>query len=314
MIPALILTAGMATRLRPLSLVRAKAAVPVAGRPLVSRILARLRSAGVTDAVLNLHHLPHTITRVVGDGSDLGMRVRYSWERPILGSAGGARLALPLLDGPTFLIANGDTMTDADLPALVAAHRHSGALVTLAVTSNPDPQKYGGIVVGPDGAMTGFTTRGSTEVSWHFVGLQVAEARAFASLEAGTPCESVGALYPALVAASPGSVRTHRCAAEFFDVGTPDDYLTTSRLLAGREGSATLHGLRTHIDATARVEDSILWDDVEVGARSTVRACIVTDGVRVPDDTSWVGVSVRSAFGELAPGERRIGELAVASL
>jgi NDP-sugar pyrophosphorylase family protein len=268
----------------------------------------------VTEAVLNLHHLPHTITRIVGDGSDLGVRVRYSWERPLLGSAGGPRLALPLLDAPTFLIANGDTMTDAHIPSLVTSHRRSGALVTLAVTPNPDPRKYGGIVVGPDGAMTGFTSRGSTDVSWHFVGLQVAEARAFASLEAGTPCESVRALYLALVAASPGSVRTHTCAAEFFDIGTPDDYLATSRLLAGREGTAALTGLRTRIDATARVEDCVLWDDVEVGAGSSMRACIVTDGVRVPAGTSWVGVSVRSASGELAPGERRIGELAVASL
>lgn len=314
MIPALILTAGLATRLRPLSLVRAKAAVPVAGQPLVSRILAQLRSAGVTDAVLNLHHLPHTITRVVGDGSDLGVRVRYSWERPILGSAGGPRLALPLLDGSTFLIANGDTMTDADIPALVAAHRHSGALVTLAVTPNPDPQKYGGIVVAPDGAMTGFTSRGSIEMSWHFVGLQVAEGQAFASLEEGAACESVAALYPALIAASPGSVRVHMCTAEFFDIGTPDDYLRTSLVLARREDGATLHGLRTRIDATARVEDSILWDDVDVGAGSTLRACIVTDGVRVPADTSWSRVSLRSAAGELAPGERHIGELAVASL
>ena len=117
MIPALVLTAGLATRLRPLSLVRAKAAVPVAGQPLVRRILAQLRAAGVSEAVLNLHLLPHTIAGVVGDGSDLGMRVRYSWERPILGSAGGPRLALPLLDESTFLITNGDTLTDAGIPA-----------------------------------------------------------------------------------------------------------------------------------------------------------------------------------------------------
>ena len=235
MIPALVLTAGLATRLRPLSLVRAKAAVPVAGQPLVRRILAQLRSAGVTDAVLNLHHLPHTITGVVGDGSDLDMRVRYSWERPILGSAGGPRLALPLLDGSTFLIANGDTLADVDIPSLVAAHRRSGALVTLAVTPSPDPKKYGGIVADADGSMTGFTTAGSTEASWHFVGLQVAESDAFASVEAGSPCESVRALYPALIAARPGSVRVHACAAEFFDIGTPDDYRHTSRLLAQRE-------------------------------------------------------------------------------
>src|SRR5687767_8573965 len=97
MVPALVLTAGLARRLRPLSLVRAKAALPVAGVPLVHRILRSLAASGVTDAVLNLHHLPHTLTRLVGDGSALGMRVRYSWEVPVLGPAGGPRRAVPLL-------------------------------------------------------------------------------------------------------------------------------------------------------------------------------------------------------------------------
>ena len=314
MIPALILTAGLATRLRPLSFVRAKAAVPVAGQPLITRVLRQLRAAGVTDAVLNLHHLPHTLTRIVGDGSDLDMRVRYSWEMPILGSAGGPRQALPLLGAPTFLIANGDTLTDVDIGALVAAHRHSGALVTMAAVPNTEPQKYGGVVVGTDGAITGFTKRGSSEASYHFIGLQVAEAAAFASLNAGTPCESVDAVCPALIADRPGSVRAHVCTAEFLDIGTPNDYLRTSLLLARRESGALPQGARTNVDVTARVDESILWDDVEVGAGSMLRECVVADGARVPGDTSWTGVTLRPATGELAPGERRIGELAVASL
>ena len=105
----------------------------MAGEPLVRRILrASARTAGVTDAVLNLHHLPHTLTRCVGDGADLGMRVRYSWEMPVLGSAGGPRHALPLLAGPvrragsTFLIVNGDTLTDVDIGAVIADHERSG--------------------------------------------------------------------------------------------------------------------------------------------------------------------------------------------
>lgn len=314
MIPALVLTAGVATRLRPLSFVRAKAALPVAGQPLITRILRQLREAGVTDAVLNLHHLPHTLTRVVGDGSDLDMHVRYSWEMPILGSAGGPRQALPLVGASTFLIANGDTLTDVDMPALVAAHRRSGALVTMAAVPNTEPQKYGGVVVGTDGAITGFTRRGASQASYHFVGVQVAEREAFASLKAGTPYESVGAVYPALISARPGSVRAHVCTAEFFDIGTPADYLHTSLLLAGRQGGGLPRGARTRVDPTARVEQSILWDDVEVGSGSMLRECVVADGARVPGDTSWIGVTLRQAIGELAPGERRIGELAVASL
>jgi NDP-sugar pyrophosphorylase family protein len=314
MIPALILTAGLATRLRPLSLVRAKAALPVAGVPLIIRILRSLAAAGVTDAVLNLHHLPQTLTRIVGDGSDVGVRVRYSWENPVLGSAGGPRQALPLLGASTFLIVNGDTLAGIDIPALIAAHRQSGALVTMAATANDRPEKYGGIVASPDGGVSGFSKRGSTEPSYHFVGVQVAERDAFASLAPGSAYESTGAVYPALIRERPGSVRVHVSAAEFHDIGTPDDYLRTSLLFSRREANGPVSGARTLIDPSARIEESVLWDDVEVGAGSMLRQCIVTDGAQVPDDTSWVGVSLRRAGGELAPGERRIGDLAIASI
>ena len=104
------------------------------------------------------------------------------------------------------------------------------------------------------------------------------------------------------------------CSAEFLDIGTPDDYLRTSLLLARREGGAPQRGAGTLVDPTALIDESILWDDVEVGAGSTLRGCVVADGARVPGDTSWNGVTLRPAIGDLAPGERRIGELAVASL
>lgn len=314
MIPALVLTAGLATRLRPLSHVRAKAALPVAGHALITRILRSLRSAGVTDAVLNLHHLPQTLTRIVGDGSDLGIRVRYSWENPVLGSAGGPRQALPLLEASTFLIVNGDTLTDVDITALVAAHRQSGALVTMAAAANANPEKYGGIVASPDGIVTGFAKPGSAQPSYLFVGVQVAEAEVFAGLAGGTPYESVGAVYPALMSQRPGAVRTHVCATELLDIGTPDDYLRSSLLLSSREGTGIAQGARTRVDPTARLLDSILWDDVQVGEGSLLKQCIVTDGARVPEDTSWIGVTLRRANGDLAPGERRIGDLAIASI
>src|SRR5918997_5280990 len=131
--PALVLTAGLATRLRPLSDVRAKAALPVAGEPIISRILRWLHDAGVRRVVLNLHHRPETITRIVGDGADWNLDVRYSWEVPVLGSAGGPRRELPLLDADRFLIVNGDTLTDCDLRAVAEQHVDTAALVTLAL-------------------------------------------------------------------------------------------------------------------------------------------------------------------------------------
>jgi NDP-sugar pyrophosphorylase family protein len=327
MIPALVLTAGLATRLRPLSFVRAKAALPVAGEPLVRRILRDLRASGITDAVLNIHHLPHTLTARVGDGADLGMRVRYSWEMPVLGSAGGPRHALPLLaaapsgSGSTFLIVNGDTLTNVEIGAVIDDHRRSGALVTMAVIRNEEPEKYGGVVVEDDGVVTGFVRRGSRQPSYHFIGVQAAEPGAFAGLPDNTPHESVAALYPALMAARRGAVRAFVCTAEFMDIGTPADYLQTSRQLAARDASALgvrprtyEAGARSTVPESARVEGSILWDDVVVGEGTMLRECVVTDRVHVPADTSWIGVTLRRADGELAANERRLGDLAIASL
>src|SRR3974390_1011520 len=101
---ALVMAAGLGTRLRPLTTLRAKPALEVAGEPAIRRIVAWLTRQGIVDVVVNLHYLPHTITSVLGDGSDLGARVRYSWEQPeILGSAGGPRQALDIIGEETFL-------------------------------------------------------------------------------------------------------------------------------------------------------------------------------------------------------------------
>src|SRR5690349_16214737 len=194
MIPALVLTAGLATRLRPLSLVRAKAALPVAGQPLVVRIVRWLRGAGITDVVLNLHHHPETLTRLVGDGQDFGVRVRYSWETPVLGSAGGPKRAAPILGAPRFLVVNGDTLTTLDLAPLLADHERSGALVTMAGVPNTEPHKYSGLIAGADGVMRGVAPRGSPEPSYHYFGVQVVEAAAFDTVPPDTPYESVAAL------------------------------------------------------------------------------------------------------------------------
>src|SRR6185503_7259404 len=88
---ALVLTAGLGTRLEPLTYLRAKAAVPVNGETLARRVIRWLAAHGVRELVLNLHHLPATNTGSTGHGFDLGASIRYSWENPVLGSAGGPR-------------------------------------------------------------------------------------------------------------------------------------------------------------------------------------------------------------------------------
>jgi NDP-sugar pyrophosphorylase family protein len=319
---ALLLTAGLGTRLRPLTYVRAKAAVPINGEALVRRVIGTLAATGVRDLVLNLHHLPASIAGLVGDGSDLGVAVRYSWEQPVLGSAGGPRHALPLVtdsEDEDFLIVNGDTLTDVDVWSLLARHRASGALVTMALIPNPRPNQYGGVTVDPDGWITGFTRARPSEGGtagpspYHFVGVQVARARAFASLEDGMPAESVNALYPRLIAEHPKSVAACISQASFLDIGTPRACLDTSLALAEVEG-ARLTGARTSIGESAMLIRSLVWDDVTVGARAQLRECIVADGVHIPDGARYERCAIVSA-GNRTPvdGERIDGDLLVRS-
>jgi mannose-1-phosphate guanylyltransferase len=271
---ALILCAGLGTRLRPLTAVRAKPAIPVAGEPMVRRIASWLVSNGVDDLVVNLHHRPETLTAVLGDGGDLGARVRYSWELPqILGSAGGPRLARPILGADTFLIVNGDTLTDVDLEQLAGAHAASGALATLSLVPNREFLRYGGVTIDGDGRVTGFVRRGpAAEGSCHFIGVQAVSGRVFDAVEPGAAANSIGGVYDELIASQPGAVRGVLSDAAFHDVGTPADYWRTSLAVAAAEGKSSA--------------PSILWDDVEVGAGAQLDECIVTDGVRVPAGAS----------------------------
>ncbi len=127
--PALVLTAGLATRLQPLSSVRAKAALPVAGEALVTRILRWLHAAGIRRVVLNLHHRPESITRIVGDGSRARTSRCATRGKPRSSARPAARRApLPLLEADRFLIVNGDTLTDCrPARARRAARRHQRA-------------------------------------------------------------------------------------------------------------------------------------------------------------------------------------------
>lgn len=276
-VPALVLTAGLATRLQPLSSIRAKAALPVAGTPLVARILKGLRNAGVASTVLNLHHRADTITRIVGDGSAFGVGVRYSWEAEILGSAGGPARAIPLLAADRFLIVNGDTLADVDLREMVKRHIDSNALVTMAVVDGRPG--YNGVVADADGIVRGF---GRDPAAFHFIGIQVVNASIFAGVNPDVKSETVHGIYPAVVASRPGAVRVFHSGAEFFDIGSPRDYLDTAITIARREGKPLDRGRDCAIAADATLADTIVWDRVTVGAAARLSECVVADDVVVP--------------------------------
>ena len=298
---ALVLTAGLGTRLEPLTSIRAKPAIPIAGTPLIRHIITRLVADGIINITLNLHHRPETVTAVVGDGSDLGARVRYSWELPrILGSAGGPRRALDIIAADRFFLINGDTISDVSLGAVAESHTRSGALVTLALVPNERYLQYGGVCLDSDGAVTGFVRRGpSARGSFHLFGIQMVERGVFAELAAGEPVSSVGGVYDRLIEQQPGAIRGYVTRARYWDIGTVDDYWRTS--ITWPSAPLPHVGARVRLAASARVSGSILWDDIQVGEDATLEECIVTDGVEVPARSTYRRVIlVRAASGALA--------------
>jgi N-acetyl-alpha-D-muramate 1-phosphate uridylyltransferase len=138
MLPVAILAGGLATRLRPLTQTLPKALLPVAGRPFIHWQLALLARQGVTQVVLCAGHLGEQIQAVVGDGSDFGVTVRYSFDGAVLLGTGGAlKHALPML-GAAFFVLYGDSYLRCSLPMVQTAYEASAAPGLMTVFCNED--------------------------------------------------------------------------------------------------------------------------------------------------------------------------------
>lgn len=152
---ALILCAGEGTRLRPLTQDRPKPMLPVGGRPLLEYLIVLLRDQGVREVAINVHYRREVIQAHFGDGLPWGVRIHYSVEERLLGSAGAlCRLRDYFTD--TFVVMYGDLYTDADVRPLAAFHRRRGALLTMALHEAEEPTREGIVAAEPD---TGRVTR-----------------------------------------------------------------------------------------------------------------------------------------------------------
>lgn len=147
---AMVLAAGLGTRLRPLTFELPKPMVPVLDRPVMAHIVDLLDRHGYDDVVANLHYFPDTIREYFGD------RLTYREEPELLGTAGGVRNCADFLDGGPFLIISGDALTDIDLGAFVARHKQAGGIGTLAVKRVQDTREFGVVLHDADGRITGF--------------------------------------------------------------------------------------------------------------------------------------------------------------
>lgn len=193
---AMILAAGFGTRLRPLTDNIPKPLLPIGGRPMIEYNLLLLKSYGITEIIINLHHCGEQIIKTLGDGSHLGLSLTYSPEKgEPLGTGGGIKKAGAFFKDTTFIVINGDILIDIDLDKLISSHREKQGLVTLVLRACDDFSKFGAIEIDDNNQIQNIL--GKLEIKkkptrkFMFTGLHVIEAQVLEDIPTNVPYYSI---------------------------------------------------------------------------------------------------------------------------
>jgi NDP-sugar pyrophosphorylase family protein len=286
----MILAAGYGTRLWPLTEDRTKPAIPFLGRPLVGYVAEYLARFGFREVVVNLHHRPESVREALGDGSRFGVRLSYVEEKEILGTSGALDNARHLLEDDTFIVVNGKIVTDINLAEALETHRRTKALATLVLRPNPARERFS-VVNTQDGLVTGFggmpQPRGASDnagdeagVPLMFTGIQILEPRIFSYIPRGVFSHSTTDVYPQAIAQGE-PIAAHVAEGMWYELSTIERYLYISLALMAQEGRSLEIGEGSFVSASAKVRDSILWENVKIGEGASVRRAILGDGVEI---------------------------------
>jgi mannose-1-phosphate guanylyltransferase len=296
----MVLAAGRGLRMRPLTNLVAKPALPVLNRPLLAYTLEHLARSGVREAIVNVFHLGATVVEALQAESGLGLKVTYSREARLLGTGGGPRRVVDALGDEPFLLVNGDVVCDFDLRALVRAHVRGGARATLALLPNPDPRSYSRVVTDPAGRIRSLAglpraSRGRTSL---FTGVHVLDPSLLQALAPG-PSDIVRDLYVPYIEAG-GRLMGVRVKGHWWDFGSPRAYLASQRAMLGLprfrgrgiDPSARIHpkasvvrsvvGPGCRVGEGASIVESVLWAGTVVGAGASVRGSVVAGATLAP--------------------------------
>ena len=322
---AMVMAAGLGTRLRPLTDVLPKPMMPVANRPVLHHLLNLLRRHDVRELGINLHAFPEMIESYFGDGSNLDMSIHWSYEPELLGTAGGTKKLEDLWGGEPILVTSGDGLHDVDVTALLGHHRRTGALATLTVKPVTDPSAYGVVILDRDTRVRGFQEkprRDEARSDLANCGIYVIEPELLERIPADSFVDFGEDVWPSLVAANE-EIYAYTTMAYWNDVGDLDE-LRNSILdavlghvrveIPGEEiapGVWAEEGCR--IDSSARIDGPVVLGanvvieaeaqvrgpaaigaDCHVAKAAALRSATLLPGSLVPDE----GIAIAGIFGD----------------
>lgn len=226
---AMVLAAGIGTRLRPLTNSLPKPLLPLGPHPLLVWNLLLLRKHGITKVMINLHYLGEQIQAIIGDGSQWGLHVTYSVEPVLLGTGGGLKQVESFFEGEPFLVVNGDTVFDLDLSAMIAHHRQADAIATMALRDDSDVEQWGVIETDPQDRVLTITGRGQSAsvareamIRRMFAGIHVIDPVLLRHIPQGVPSSIIDAYVLWLERGA--MVSSYLLTSYWSDVGTPERY------------------------------------------------------------------------------------------
>ena len=322
---ALILAGGKGTRLRPLTVYTPKPIVPICNRPFLLYQIDTLRRAGVTDITLSLSYQPEKIEQQLGDGSQFGVKLKYTVEPQPMGTAGAYKFAEDLIREPT-VVFNGDILTDLDLKTVIRQHKERNAIATIVLTPVEDASAYGVVETEADGRVRRFLEKPKpeeTDCKNINAGTYVLEPGVLDLIPKGENHSFEYGLFPTLLKKAELFFAHIPQRTYWMDIGTPARYLQAHQdLLANRVtrfhmkdrrgdfDSAThseidelsiiaddctlkpgvqivnsVLGAGCYIEERARIENSVIWSHTRVGTAAQIKDAIIGRGCHIGRST-----------------------------
>jgi len=296
---ALILAGGKGTRLRPLTVYTPKPIVPICNRPFLLYQIDTLRRAGITDITLSLSYQPNKIEHLLGDGSDYGVKLKYTVEPQPMGTAGAYKFAEDLIREPT-VVFNGDILTDLDLKSVMREHNERQATATVVLAPVENPQSYGLVETEKDGRIRRFLEKPKADeitCNTFNAGIYVLGPKVLDYLPAGENYSFEYGLFPDLLSRGEAFYAHIPVRTYWIDIGTPERYLQVhSDLLNNRVSRFHIKERRGQFDAAtvAEIDEiSMIGDDCQIKPGAQIinsvlgQGCFIEERARVENCVIW---------------------------
>ena len=309
----MIVAAGLGTRLRPLSHLCPKPAMPIRGIPMIGYQLALLAHCGVSEVMINTHHLSDLLIEAAERTCPSGLTLHFSVEEKLLDTGGGLRRAAAFLrESDPCLIVGGDMLLDADLSALMRRHRERDSAVTLLLLDDPRASEFGSIGVDAEGRLRRIGARfdlGGEVRSGLYTWANVFAARVFDTFPERDVFNHLDDWLAPLLAAGAEDIRGEvlgQSACSWTPVGTMVEYLSANLeppQLSYFDADAAALGLGVRIEGNV-----VLGAGARIDAGASLQRVVVWSGESVGSLTARDGVFAGGSFHPCRAQDRAAGQ------